>query len=349
MADKSLIEWTDATWNPITGCSMVSEGCRYCYAARLAATRLKHLPSREGLAEMKNGRGVFNGRVRFNEEWLHLPLQWKKPRRIFVVAHGDLFHENVPDEWIDRVFGVMALADQHEYQVLTKRSKRLLEYMTGIAGGEDGRLEGTTWRSMLVEGNAQRIYAERTGEDPSLWLAVNLPLPHVVLMVSAEDQATADERIPDLQKTPAAKRGVSLEPLLAPITLRRLRGGRLDALGPVTDDRRLDWVIVGGESGPGSRPMHLHWAQDLRDECAFAGVPFHFKQWGDWTTGENFPDPTTHRRGSRPTKQWFRSTGWEDCSDDWATEKDYGPIHYRIGKKKAGRLLDGVEHNGMPA
>jgi len=130
MADNTKTEWTDATWNPITGCSVVSNGCKHCYAMKLAGTRLQHHPSRAGLTvDTKNGP-VWNGEVRFNGLWLDQPLHWKRPRMVFVCAHADLFHEAVPDEWIDKVFAVMALASQHTFQVLTKRPERMLKYLT---------------------------------------------------------------------------------------------------------------------------------------------------------------------------------------------------------------------------
>jgi protein gp37 len=130
MADSTKIEWTDATWNPITGCSVVSPGCTNCYAMRLAGTRLAHHESRAGLTRDTKAGPVWTGEVRFNEQWIDQPLRWRKPRLIFVCAHGDLFAEGVPDEWIDRVFAVMALAPQHTFQVLTKRSARMREYMS---------------------------------------------------------------------------------------------------------------------------------------------------------------------------------------------------------------------------
>ncbi len=125
MSDNSKIEWTDATWNPVTGCSVLSPGCANCYAMGLAGTRLAQHPSRAGLTTASKAGPVWNGQVRFNEAWLTQPLTWKRPRMIFVCAHGDLFHENVPDEWIDRVFAVMALARHHTFQVLTKRAARM--------------------------------------------------------------------------------------------------------------------------------------------------------------------------------------------------------------------------------
>lgn len=137
MADGTKIEWTDATWNPITGCSVVSPGCTNCYAMKLAGTRLKHHPTREGLTTDSKAGPVWNGKVRFNESMLLDPLKWRRPRMIFVCAHGDLFAENVPDEWIDQVFAVMALAPHHTFQVLTKRPERMRAYLTRAAG--DGR------------------------------------------------------------------------------------------------------------------------------------------------------------------------------------------------------------------
>lgn len=183
MADKSKIEWTDATWSPITGCTLVSDGCNNCYAAHLAATRLKHHPSRKGLARL-NAAGIakFTGDVRFNEEWLDQPLRWKKPRMIFVCAHGDLFHENVPDEWIDRVFAVMVAGKHHTFQVLTKRPGRAANYLA------------------------------RSLRDGLSW-----PLPNVWLGTSVEDMETAQERIPYLAVIPAQVRFVSAEPLLGSI------------------------------------------------------------------------------------------------------------------------------------
>jgi protein gp37 len=301
MAETSKIEWTEATWNVITGCSVVSPGCTNCYAMRLAGTRLQHHPSRAGLTRDSKAGPVWTGETRLNEEWLDQPLNWRRPRRIFVCAHGDLFHESVPDEWIDRVFAVMALAGQHTFQVLTKRAARMRAY---VAADRMGRIEHF----------AKRMMRERSG-DPSKpvltgkTLAGTWPWSHVHLGVSAEDQKRADERIPDLLATPAAVRFVSAEPLLGPLDLTdvdyvpyldsfrtRPRENpddpnwpalRYDVLrghmkGP--DDiglPKLDWVIAGGESGPGARPMHPDWIRSLRDQCTAAGVPFFFKQWGN--------------------------------------------------------------------
>jgi len=331
MADKTKIEWTEATWNPITGCTLVSEGCRHCYAARLAATRLRDHPSRKGLARANaSGEAKFTGEVRFNEDWLDQPLRWRRPRRVFVCAHGDLFHESVPDEWIDKVFAVMALAPQHTFQVLTKRPERMREY-----------LERDPRDAINAEAGVISDWSEMT--EVRGW-----PLPHVWLGTSVEDQATADARIPHLLATPAAVRFVSAEPLLGAVDLTAHLWGRAEPCPGCPGDADCDcgslprhmlgeepdlsWVIVGGESGPGARPMHPDWARSLRDQCQAAGVPFFFKQWGAWAAIED-------DGGS-----WV---------DEWRVRNDgtmgaNGAPMQPVGKSAAGRLLDGRTWDEMP-
>lgn len=322
MADGSHIEWTDATWNPITGCSVVSPGCTNCYAMRLAGTRLKHHPSRKGLTDNSKAGPVWNGTVRFNEEWLDQPLRYTRPRLIFPCAHGDLFHESVPFAWIDRCFAVMALADRHRFQVLTKRSDRLLEYMS--VDFDKPLAECVEAR---VGAQAMEIAASR-GEDvwAPYWDAWwTWPMPHIWLGVSVEDQARANERIPKLLRTPAAVRWVSAEPLVGPVDIAQyLELGNLDmGIG----SPGVDWVVAGGESGPATRPirpMHPDWARSLRDQCAATDTAFFFKQWGDWVS-------VSEVEGDGPHHHF----------EDGATVR-------RVGKKKAGRTLDGVIHDGMP-
>lgn len=321
MADNSLIEWTDATWNPITGCAVVSPGCTNCYAMRLAGTRLAHLPSRAGLTRDSKAGPVWTGETRLNEEWLTQPLRWRRPRRIFVCAHGDLFAESVPDAWIDRVFAVMALAPQHTFQVLTKRAQRMREYLT-----QADRQSRIAARGFFMDG----------GDFEARW-----PLPNVWLGVSVEDQARADERIPDLLATPAAARFVSAEPLLGPVDLTSISWGDdfvwgiTDALAgvdwclefpgePRPARAKLNWVIVGGESGPGARPMHPDWARSIRDQCADAGVAFFFKQWGEFASVSEVAGPGAHYQ-----------------FPDGATVR-------RVGKVRAGRMLDGRTHDDIP-
>ena len=205
MSDKTPIEWTDATWNPITGCSLVSPGCTNCYAMRLAGSRLKNHWSRKGLTKPTEAGPVWNGQVRFNEKWLDQPLRWSKPRRVFVCAHGDLFHEDIPDTWIDRVFAVMARADKHTFQVLTKRPTRMRDYLLG------------DWQDRNLPQWGKMTWAGRRAGFEEMTRRLSGPLPNVWLGVSVEDQKRADERIPVLLDTPAAVRFISAEPLLGPV------------------------------------------------------------------------------------------------------------------------------------
>ena len=369
MAEKSSIEWTEATWNPITGCTLVSDGCRHCYAARLAATRLKHQPSRRGLARLNAaGEAKFTGEVRFNEDWLDQPLRWKRPRMIFVCAHGDLFHESVPDEWIDRIFAVMALAPQHTFQVLTKRAKRMREYVSArysqpvspLVGEMPGRAErgnpgGDVARPSAMAPGVPRSESQTVGFQPPSATACH---PNVWLGVSAEDQATADERIPDLLATPAAIRYVSAEPLLGPIdfcaTSATMPAENHPWLnGPILQG--IDQIIVGGESGDKARPMHPDWARSIRDQCAAADVAFFFKQWGEWLPWEPEHDPCWVSQNRRSEDRHILFPADSENAPDWDDglwAVGNGECHaafQRVGKKTAGRLLDGVVHNGMPA
>lgn len=356
MADHSKIEWTEATWNPITGCSRASEGCRHCYAALLAATRLKNHASRVGLAAIDaHGEAKFNGQVRFNEQWLDQPLRWRRPRMIFVCAHADLFHESVPDEWIDRVFAVMALAPQHTFQCLTKRSARMREYLTARNGMGDSHLCRAINEIPAKMGN-------RHG-------ALSMPLPNVWLGVSVEDQQRADERIPDLLATPAAVRWISAEPLLGPVDLTNLsmapfehshaswKSRTTDSLaGHYWGEARsgkdgpykipsLDWIVCGGESGKGARPMHPDWPRSLRDQCHAAGVPFFFKQWGEFWPAELVPardDATPWRTSPDGAEAWL-------IDDGGKPREELDPVRFlRLSKKRAGRMLDGHFHDALP-
>ncbi|MYK10734.1 MAG: phage Gp37/Gp68 family protein [Acidobacteriia bacterium] len=255
MADRSQIEWTDATWNPVTGCSRVSRGCENCYAERLAATRLRHHPSRSGLANHRTGR--WTGKVSLNGQWLDQPLRWTRPRKIFTVAHGDLFYEAVPAAWTDEVFAVMAMCPQHTFQVLTKRPARARSYIVQFDGDE--AIERVAGAAVRIAGSP---CAAGIIEDATM-----VALPNVWLGVSVEDQPTADERIPVLLDTPAAVRWISAEPLLGPVEIDDFLEG-------------IGWVVAGGESGPAARPMEPHWPRSIRNQCICAQVPFFFKQWG---------------------------------------------------------------------
>lgn len=347
MADGTHIQWTDATWQIITGCSVVSPGCMRCYAMKWAGTRLAHHPSRAGLTRNSKAGPVWTGDVRFNEKWLTQPLHWKHPRMIFVCAHGDLFHEAVPDEWIDRVLAVMALAPQHTFQVLTKRARRMRDYLSG------------DWSVHVY----QTIEKELGSGIGCGWLAGGKPLPHVWFGVSVEDQTSADERIPDLLATPAAVRWVSAEPLLGPIDFKRCRqrdesvdaiAGEIWRAGCGSESSttwrgkpKLDWIVVGGESGPGARPMHPDWARSIREQCAAAGVAFFFKQWGEWAPGEAVARaPTRTEVGAWLFREWTSRPVTLRESEQMCIDDE--PDVWRVGKARAGRLLDGREHNDMP-
>lgn len=261
MSTETGIEWTDATWNPVRGCSKVSEGCRNCYAMSVAARFSGPGQPYAGLATRSPAR--WTNRVAFVEEHLADPLRWKRPRRVFVNSMSDLFHEDIPDAWIDRVFGVMAAASRHTYQILTKRPERMRAYMAGLAHNYD-----------RIEAGARSVgYTLRFEGIPM----VRWPIPNVWLGVSVEDQAAADERIPLLARTPAVIRFLSCEPLLGPIDLGGLLPDR--SRSPID---AVDWIIGGGESGPKSRPCDVEWLRNLARQCVESGTPFFLKQLGGW-------------------------------------------------------------------
>lgn len=227
MAGLTDIEWTDATWNPVSGCSMISPGCTNCYAMRMAA-RLQSMdhPSYRGMIRKSGGRPVWTGKVKLLPEALKVPLSWKKPRKIFVNSMSDLFQDDVPSEFIEEIWETMISASQHVYQILTKRPD-----------------------------NMKRIVAELDLK----------PAPHIWLGTSVENENYAD-RVAILRNIPAAIRFVSFEPLLGPV-------------GPVDLDG-IHWAIVGGESGPNSRPIEQKWVDEIKAQCRKFDTAFFFKQWG---------------------------------------------------------------------
>jgi protein gp37 len=333
VSDNTAIEWSDASWNPVLGCARVSPGCDACYAIIQARIRAgnpnpKVAAAFEGLTAQTSGRADWTGRVNLLPERLEQPLRWRKPRKVFVNSLADLFHDAVPDAFIACVFTVMAKASQHTFQVLTKRHGRMRSL-----------LSSPDFRVLCSAAAASR------GWDLE---GVPLPLPNVWLGVSVENQQWADIRIPALLATPAAVRWVSAEPLLGPVNLIG-QGGNLVGAGihalpdppqhdggePVCQDhgaerctqgcRFVDWVVAGGESGPGARPMHPQWARSLRDQCSAAEVPFLFKQWG------------AHR--------WVAHSVWDEGTQCWV---DRGIEPQRVSKKLAGRELDGRTWDEFP-
>ena len=316
---STKIEWTRGddgspgeTWNPVTGCSKVSQGCHFCYAERL-------WPKVEGSRVKREGGAPRSFTdIRCHPERLDAPLHWRTPRRIFVNSMSDLFHEDVPDAFLDQVFTVMCKARQHTFQVLTKRAARMHSYMYRFKPDGEGWITRDGQRAMGEPGIGP-LFADNRWPVPQIWLGV-----------SVEDQDTADERIPLLLETPAAIRFVSYEPALGPLRLDRFVEFETDNNGPILPG--INWLIAGGESGPNARPSHPDWFRSARDQCAEAGVAYFFKQWGEWSFGyggipakaRSVLIPGTHGGGNF-CKMWL------------------------TGKKIAGRLLDGREHNEYPA
>lgn len=316
------IEWTDTVWNVVTGCTKIASGCKHCYAARMA-NRLR-------------GRCGYPAddpfRVTLHPDRLEQPLRWRKPRMVFVCSMGDMFHNDVPDYFIAAVFGVMAATPQHTYQVLTKRPDRMRDLLS------------------------------RINTDDNVWLGT-----------SASTQKDFDANVPLLLSTPAAVRFVSLEPLLEPIDL-------VDMIGPynATDDtalmgdsrnRGLDWVIVGGESGPRARPMHPQWVRAIRSQCVEAGVPFFFKQWGEYAPGRWWFDSESDLMIELENGHFFDLEDMFDEDhqqqrDEWLDKNFHevssssvwcdpltcygGKCMVRVGKKAAGRELDGRTWDQIP-
>lgn len=279
MGDKTGISWTDATWNPIRGCSRVSAGCVNCYAEAVARRFKGPGLAYEGLV---NNLGRWNGTVRVVEDHMRDPLRWQKPRRIFVNSMSDLFHENLADAEIDRVFAVMLLSPRHTFQVLTKRADRMRRYMTDPALYDRVLRAAGEFRGERPELNQIGIDNPTTCPKPWIWLGV-----------SVEDQKAADERIPDLIATPAKVRFLSCEPLLGPVCLTGAAIGDCDdpQCGDSTWDHyctlghpKLHWVIGGCESGRNARSCDVGWLRLLRDSCRVAGIPFFLKQAVDVMT-----------------------------------------------------------------
>lgn len=356
MADTA-IEWATKVWNPTTGCDRVSPGCDHCYALTMAK-RLKSMghPKYQRDGDPRTSGPGFG--VRHHSPVLGQPFRWRKPQRVFVNSMSDLFHDDIPDVFIARAWSVMSRNPNHIFMVLTKRHARMRALLSSDEFQE------------LVHGfgGVARHQANGHLEHYRTW-----PVPNVWLGVSAENQRWAARRIPALERTPAAVRFVSAEPLLGPIDLTpcNCRGGSTlgcarHNFGSLTDVQRearelhvpaIDWVIVGGESGPQARPMHPVWARGLRDQCIGAGIPFFFKQYGEWAPAPwHGADGATHA---------FTGGLYQNESGDWTEnfmELGHNPTSAerdrttppgaqgmrRVGKKAAGRELDGRTWDQYP-
>lgn len=384
MATDTSIEWADKTWSPIIGCDRVSPGCDSCYAITTAHIRTSN--PHPGIAEAfagtthkTDGRVDWTGQINLLEDRMLQPLSWKKPVKIFVNSQSDLFHANVPTEFIARIFAVMAATPEHTYQILSKRHAR----MRSLLRSDDFRIQVKTEYAALKMVR---------GLLPGRPLVINVwPLKNVHLGVSVENQHWADIRIPALLDTPAAVHWISAEPLLGPVDLsmwtnpwnRAVAHSRehpKHILGPYEDGTGiphidcdtcefdtgtggLSWVVVGGESGPKARPMHPDWPRSLRNQCAAANIPYLFKQWGtwgvDWPLGPDGKIVTTSRGLGITVAN--DGTIYQPGDLDYpngarwgeALRADHGRAHltamYRLGKTKAGRELDGRTHDAFPA
>ena len=298
------IEWADEVWNPVTGCTPISEGCQNCYAWRMA-NRLR-------------GRCGYPAddpfRVTLHPERLGEPLRWKEPRRVFVCSMGDLFHEDVPRWMRFEVMDIILQAKQHTFLILTKRPANMKEFFE--------------WYYSKAGRTIETI--------KNLWLGV-----------TAENQQRADERIPILLQIPAAVRFVSVEPMLGPVDLSLSDGVDLSmSVGTGLKPGKsylinsLDWVICGGETGPNARSMHPDWVRSLRDQCVEAGVPFFFKQWGEWLPDDQVKESLIVKMGHPGAPKW--------AINKLVCNLSPGLHAFKVGKKAAGRLLDGREWNEYP-
>lgn len=351
MSTQSKIEWTEVTWNPVTGCNKISAGCKNCYAETMHK-RLKGMGQKKYQANFNDGPMVW-------EDILREPFKWKKPRRVFVNSMSDLFHEDVPFSFIDMVFAVMASTPQHTYQILTKRADVMVKWFNYL---------DTSWKNECMRGDARIRYSswhnfgQKIPYEKWQW-----PLPNVWIGVSVENQEQANKRLHFLNYIPAAVKFVSAEPLLGPVVFEKALGESLKwHAGGLKNC--ISWVIAGGESGHGSRPMHPDWVRSLRDQCQGAGVPFFFKQWGEWYTNAfkmGSGEPVF--RCFKNFDEWVnKASTWVQggtCIDisgkimrnggDFMKTRDEGKfpvaILHKTSKKASGRMLDGQEHNEFPA
>jgi protein gp37 len=366
------IQWTDVTWNPIRGCTRISEGCRFCYAERDAARKNENpkIPGYHGFSRFVQigGKPVprWTGVVSTVPHKMTEPLHWSKPKRIFVNSMSDMFHEGVSDDDLLGLFAVMAnshiatgVKKTHTFQILTKRYERMLDFVARLkwrfgAFGlcQEIKPDGSIGNILLnnlpfLAGNDPWRTLSKGGVGSTVRTSQEWMPPQIHLGVSVEDEQNAEKRIPALLKTPASIRFVSYEPALGPVDFRPWLG-----VGPARD-RGLDWIIAGGESGPNARPPNPDWFRAVRDACRVFGadngpVRFFFKQWGDWSPDK--PDnwvKKSSKRYSHETFAWARDGSPYNALNPPANHFPT-TMMYRVGKAKAGRLLDGREWNQMP-
>jgi protein gp37 len=355
----TTIEWTDRTWNPVTGCTKVSPGCDNCYAENIAHRFAGSKAFPDGFT------------VTLHDERLNQPYRWKKPARVFVNSMSDLFHDDVPDLFITQVFDVMEakLNQRHTFQILTKRHARMRSFMQARQKAKQeyaAKFDDCPTEAMRNSPAAQDARARAARPPANIWLGV-----------SVENQKWADIRIPALLETPAVVRFLSCEPLLGPVVLA---DHWIGADPYQRDEPSIGWVIVGGESGPRARAMHPDWARSLRDQCAAADVPFFFKQHGEWGPAPfivRVCDPETGWQGTDEElaaakadseargathvhtghsyeedgerRYWLHEIGHKPWSLERVGLPEGTAAIRRWGKKRAGRELDGRTWDEFPA
>lgn len=356
---KTAIEWTNMTWNPISGCTKAAQGCKNCYAKTLHDMRHKAYKMGKKLPAQY---AVPFEMVQMHPARLEAPLHWHKPQMVFVNSVSDLFHERLYEReqsFLNEIFAIMAATPQHTYQVLTKRPHLMQRFISEPR------------REVYVEHALETIYGEHGWHAPDF----DWPLPNVWLGTSISTREDALWAVPYLLQTPAAVRFVSAEPLLGPVRFEfKKEGFGLDALNGIVYDmdtmlaidrwNRIDWVIAGGESGPGARPMHVDWARSLRDQCQAAGVPFFFKQWGEYHPeflGRDFEavcavcgcsdnDPCEggcYWSAAEPENDDMRDR-CSRCAGVQSHRWPDGSYSYRVGKRVAGDSLDGQIYHQFP-
>jgi protein gp37 len=345
----SKIEWTEETWNPVVGCDKVSDGCKNCYAIK-QAYRMMHMPHSKvkyaGTVKKTEGGALnWTGQINMHEESLLKPLRTKKPTVFFVNSMSDLFHKDVPFAFINLVFGIMAACPEHTFQVLTKRPERMLDYFKYLTHFMTLKFPDQIGISI----HSAKIDYPRNLQLQRVW-----PLPNVWLGVSVENQKTADERIPLLLRVPAAVRWLSMEPLLGAVNIDfidapegdevgasriwPLTGKRTDMARPCQDTGKLNWIVVGGESGHDARPMHPDWVRSIMDQCKAADVPFFFKQWGEYMPHCQADSLLQALGNASKTAREFPSPHNPEKVN----------TYYKLGKHESGRKLDGVVHDEYP-
>jgi protein gp37 len=329
MGDRTKVEFADATWNPLRGCSDLSRGCRNCFAKLIAARMGAPGKPFEGYAFMQDGKPFWTGKVKIVERVLMEPLTWRQERAVYVGSMSDLFHPELAQDERDAIHGTMALCGQHTFQILTKRPEAMCAYYG----------DPEVWAR--IEKWARAIYRMHHGREYPSQGHLRGPMPNIWAGTSIEDQRTANRRLPWLLKTVACRRFVAYEPAIAPVDATLY----LNAWKSEPEIPKIDWLVCGGESGPYARPLHPYAASWIRDQCLAAGTSFFFKQWGEWSP--------VLRRGA-PFEQW----GYYDQDEKFhprrriflqsETARQHPVKMWRIGKEAAGRELDGRVWDEMP-